>query len=69
MRNITYKYNIGDIVKFKEKFPPSAACGLAEKASSTAKVVERKDYGGPAYRLEGHGEWFKEGCFAGRVTE
>ena len=65
MRTIKYKYNVGDKVMFKEEFVPSASIGLKELAGQTATVVERKDYGGPAYRLDGHDGFFKQGCFAG----
>ena len=65
MRQITYKYNIGDTVKFKDKFHPSASCRLKELAGQTATITERKDYGGPAYKLKGHDGFFKQACFAG----
>jgi hypothetical protein len=65
MRKITYKYNVGDVIKFKDKFYPYASCGLKECAGTTAKVVERIDFGGPTYRLEGHTGVFKERCFVG----
>ena len=68
MINITYKYEVGDTVKFKDKFPSTASCGLAELAGTTAKVVARTDYNGAAYRLEGlENRYFKERCFAGRA--
>lgn len=65
MRTIKYKFNIGDKVVFKDKFAPSASCGLKELAGQTATIIEREDYGGPAYKLEGHTGFFKQGCFAG----
>ncbi len=64
-RTITYKYNVGDTVKFKDKFHRTASCGLKERAGTTAKIVERIDYGGATYRLEGITGVFKERCFAG----
>lgn len=67
MRQVTYKYNIGDIVKFKDKFHPCASCGLKERAGTTAKVVDRLDYGGATYRLEGITGLFKERCFANQL--
>lgn len=65
MRKITYKYNVGDVVKFKDKFHYYASCGLKKRAGTTAKVVERIDFGGPTYRLEGITGCFKEKCFVG----
>lgn len=65
MKQINYKYNVGDTVKFKERFHPSASCGLEALAGSTAKIVERINYGGATYRLEGITGIFKERCFAG----
>lgn len=67
MRRIKYKYDTGDIVRFKASFPPSASCGLQERAGTIAVIAERKDYNGPAYRLAGQEDYFKEQCFAGRV--
>ena len=69
MRKITYKYNIGDTVVFKDHFYPYASCGLKELAGTTAKGAERTDYGGASYRLEGHTGFFKERCFAGKKED
>ena len=63
MRQITYKFNVGDTVRFKDKFHPYASCGLKERAGTTAVVTERFDYSGAAYRLEGITGLFKERCF------
>ena len=69
MRNITYKYKIGDIVRFKEHFHPTASCGLKALAGTTAKVIKTVDYGKPTYCLEGFdGCVFAEACFAGLAT-
>lgn len=66
MRNITYKYKVGDFVKFKDRYSTSASCDLFELAGSVAKIVDRADFGGPAYKLEGiEDTWFKQSCFAG----
>lgn len=64
MRQITFKYEVGDVVKFKDKFHPSASCGLKALVGCTAKVIERRDYDGPCYRLEGLDGFFTENCFA-----
>ena len=72
MRTITYKYKVGDIVKFKDHYDSSASCGLFDLAGLAAKVVDCADFGGPAYKLEGlegyEDTWFKQGCFAGLAT-
>ena len=65
VRQITYKYNVGDTIKFKDKFYPYASCGLKERAGTTAVVTERLDYCGATYRLKGITGLFKESCFAG----
>ncbi len=69
MKKITYKYNIGDYVRFKDKLAPTASCGLAEKAGSIAKITERFDYGSACYALEGHEGVFTENCFEGLASE
>lgn len=63
MRQITYKFNVGDTVRFKDKFYPYASCGLKEFAGTTAVVTERLDYSGATYRLAGITGLFKERCF------
>ena len=68
MRQVKYKYKVNDPVKFKEKFSPSASCGLKELAGCTARVVECKDYNGPCYKLAGIEGFFQESCFQGRVS-
>ena len=65
MRNITYKYNVGDIVKFKDKFHSTASCDLASLVGTTGVVEERRDYNGPCYKLVGGDCFYKEACFAG----
>ena len=65
MRQITYKYKVGDTVKFKDKFHPTASCGLAELAGTTAKVTAQEYWAKPCYRLEGFSQLFTEKCFAG----
>ena len=68
MRNITYKYNLGDVVRFKSKFNESASCGLAELAGTQGVVVDRRDYNGPCYKLAGTNQFFTEKCFDGSVA-
>jgi hypothetical protein len=64
MRNITYKYNLGDVVKFKDKFH-SPTCGLKGFEGTTGVVEERRDYNGPCYKLAGMDSFCKESCFEG----
>jgi hypothetical protein len=68
MRNISYKYNLGDVVRFKSKFHESASCGLAELAGTQGVVEERRDYNGPCYKLAGMNQFFTEKCFDGSVA-
>lgn len=63
MKQITYKYNVGDTVQFKKKFGPTASCGLKELAGKSAKIVGRRDYSKACYKLEGLDGYFTEGCF------
>jgi hypothetical protein len=64
MRNITYKYNLGDVVKFKDKFH-SPTCGLKGLEGTTAVIADRRDYNGPCYELAGGDGFYKETCFEG----
>lgn len=65
MRNITYKYNVGDIVRFKDKFHSTASCDLKKLAGTTGVVEERRDYNGPCYKLAGGDSFYEETCFEG----
>ena len=71
MSIIHYRYNVGDIVKFKVRFHPSASCGLKERAGTTAKIAGRAlPYNDrPHYYLEGEEAIFPETCFAGLAAE
>ena len=60
MRVITYKYDIGDTVKIKEKLHTSASCRLKELAGTVAKIEDKRDYNGPCYKLEGIEGFFVE---------
>lgn len=64
MGNVNYKYNIGDIVQFKEKVNPSASSSLKSLAGRIVKVVAQRYYGKPCYKFEGLEDdgWFTEGC-------
>ena len=65
MRNITYKYNVGDVIKFKNKFHNTCSCGLKGLEGTTGIVEERRDYAGPCYKLVGGNSFYKESCFEG----
>ena len=71
MKDITYKYNVGDYVKFKDKFS-SPTCGLVGREGTIAKITghafaynNRPHY----YINDIEGEVFTETCFAGLATE
>jgi hypothetical protein len=71
MRDIIYKYNVGDYVKFKDKFH-SPTCGLVGREGTIAKITgiafaynNRPHY----YINDIEGEVFTESCFAGLATE
>lgn len=64
MRNIEYKYRVGDMVVLK---PRHAICvDICPDGSLIkiyrVKIAERRDYNGPAYRFEGVYGFFKEAC-------
>lgn len=65
MKQVSYKYKVGDTIKFKDKFHPSASCGLEALAGTTAKVVAQEWWAKPCYRLEGHDSLYTEKCFSG----
>lgn len=69
MRKITYKYNIGDYVRFKTTFSSAASCGLSKKAGSIAKITDRFNYGSACYALECYEGIFTEDCFDGLASE
>jgi hypothetical protein len=64
MSIIHYKYNVGDVVKFKDKFH-SPTCGLVGLEGTTAVIADRRDYNGPCYKLAGGDGFYKETCFEG----
>lgn len=66
MSIITYKYNAGDVVKFKDKFH-SPTCGLKGKEGTTVKIAGRAlPYNNkPHYYVEGVEAIFPETCFQG----
>ena len=59
-----FKYAIGDVVKFKDKFGPSASSGLKELEGTVVIVAACRAYGEPCYKFEGLEEfgWFTEGA-------
>jgi hypothetical protein len=71
MRNITYKYNVGDYVKFKDKFS-SPTTGLVGREGTVAKItgIAFAYNNRPHYHINNiEGEVFAESCFAGLATE
>lgn len=71
MKNIIYKYNVGDYVKFKDKFS-SPTTGLVGREGTIAKITGlAPSYNNkPHYYLDNNicGA-YKESCFAGPATE
>lgn len=65
MRNITYKFKVGDIVKFKDNFGPTASCDLKGLEGTVGVVADKRDYNGPSYLIAGTNCYYKESCFAG----
>jgi hypothetical protein len=71
MRNITYKYSVGDYVRFKSKFT-NPTCGLVWRAGTVAKITGiAKAYNNrPHYYVNGvEDEVFPESVFAGLAPE
>jgi len=66
VRNIEFKYNAGDVVKFKDKFH-SPTCRLEDLAGTTVKIAGRAlAYNNkPHYYIEGEEAVFPETCFQG----
>jgi hypothetical protein len=69
MRNITYKYNVGDTVELKPKHYHWADVMGTKVLITAAEIVERRDYNGPAYALGGCAGFYKENCFVGLASE
>lgn len=71
MNNITYKYEIGDWVVLKRK---NRICdhidedGVAGRIS-TVKIIDRRDYSGPAYKFEDLPGYYKEECILQKCLE
>lgn len=66
MRQVNYKYNVGDVVQLKMTFA-APSCGLAALAGIKAEIIERRDYNGPCYKLRGYTGFFQEGTIDGVV--
>jgi hypothetical protein len=63
MRNITYKYSVGDIVELKPKHYIEQHIGNEEVVYlKTVKIIVKKDYCGPCYKFEGVPGFYKEAC-------
>lgn len=68
MEQIIYKYNVGDTIKFKSKFPPSASVGLHKLAGTAGKIVGKKYFAKPFYEIEGHDALVPENAIASIVN-
>ncbi len=71
MRNITYKYEVGDTVMFKVSFK-NPSCGLVGREGKTAKVTGlAKAYNNkPHYYLDGDETTvYPESLFSGRYED
>lgn len=69
MRNIEFKYNVGDCVRFKSHYDSDASCDLFDRAGTIVVVADRADFGGPAYKLsDDEDSWYCEGCFEGLAS-
>ena len=63
-----YKYSIGDTVKIKEHFHPSASTGLKALAGEVVTIIDRREYEQACYMFEGleHEGWFTERSIEGK---
>lgn len=69
MRNIEFKYNVGDYIRFKGHYDSDASCGLFDLAGTIAVVIDRADFNGPTYKLSCDEDgWYQEGCFEGLAS-
>ncbi len=71
MKEVIYKYNVGDYVRFKDKFS-SPTTGLVGREGTIAKVtgIAFAYNNKPHYYINDiEGEVFTETCFAGLATE
>jgi hypothetical protein len=71
MRNISYKYNVGDYVRFKDKFS-SPTTGLVGREGTIVKItgLALAYNNKPHYYINNiEGEVFTETCFAGLATK
>lgn len=68
---LEYKYNVGDYVKFKDKFN-SPTTGLVGREGTIVKItgIAPSYNNKPHYYIDGNiSTVYTEGCFAGLVTE
>jgi hypothetical protein len=71
MKEVIYKYNVGDYVRFKDKFS-SPTTGLVGREGTIAKItgIAFAYNNKPHYYINDiEGEVFTETCFAGPATE
>lgn len=65
MKQSIYKYDIGDLVQFKDEYSPTASLDLSKLVGTRAVIADRRDYNGPCYQLVGLEDcgYFKEHVF------
>ena len=69
MRNITYMYNVGDVVELKLKHQANLLLPNGEVVFATrVKIEECRDYNGPCYKFEGVHGFYKEACINQRLV-
>ena len=71
MRNITYKYKVGDIVVLKPEHQPIIVIDWTDTKVkvSTVKIIDRRDYNCPTYKFEGLDGYYQEACIECLVEE
>ena len=68
MRNITYKYRVGDVVELKPKHRINTKVNDKEFLLSEVIIEECRDYDGPCYRFVGDNTFYKEACIKTLVS-
>jgi hypothetical protein len=51
---VSHKYEVGNRVKIKDSFPPTASSELHELAGSTVKILCKAYIAGPYYEITDH---------------
>ena len=71
MRNITYKYKVGDIVVLKPEHQPEVEIPYvgSKIRVGLVKIIDCRDYDGPTYKFEGLDGYYQEACIECLVEE